>query len=197
MATKNKHTKRSNTTSRIVTAFLFIIFIAAFVFAVFALINKFESGNNNPKTTSTNSESENGVSDKQETEESNVIADTETTYDDSKTAYESDISKQAEQKDSGKKVAVSSLMVAQVDTFVVLSGRVTNFKEEGGKCTYYLKHDDTVKEYVSAIIPDAKNTVCEAVKIEKDQLTSGSWTIWMEYKSDNAEGASETQNIDI
>ena len=97
----------------------------------------------------------------------------------------------------GKKIATVSLSVAQNDQVIILSGRVTNFKEEGGSCAYKLKGSTGTKEYATQVIPDAKYTVCEAVKLDKTSLGSGQWTVWMEYKSNNAEGASETQTINI
>ena len=47
------------------------------------------------------------------------------------------------------------------------------------------------------VIPDAKNTVCEAIKLDKSELGAGEWTVWMEYQSNNAEGTSETQTINL
>ena len=74
---------------------------------------------------------------------------------------------------------------------------MTNFKEEGGSCLYYLKKGDTTKQYLGQVIPDAKNTVCEAVKLDKSELDGGQWSVWVEYKSNNAEGKSETQTVDL
>jgi hypothetical protein len=89
------------------------------------------------------------------------------------------------------------LNIAENEQVIIFSGRVTNFKEEGGTCFYNVKSSTGTKQYSAQVIPDAKFTVCEAVKLDKSSLGSGQWTVWMEYKSNNAEGASETQTINI
>ena len=203
MATKNKHTKKSSNFPLIITALLSIVLVAIIVFGIFVLINDPDVGNKDDdkkdaETTDVKKELKNNTDDQLKDEDKNEPVDTETTYDDTKTGYEADNNEKTVERDTnGKKIATASLTITNGNTFIILSGRVTNFKEEGGSCLYYLKNGDIAKQYVGQVIPDAKNTVCEAVKLDKNELSSGQWTVWMEYKSNNAEGKSETQTVNL
>ena len=204
MATKNKNTKKSSNFSLIITILLSLVLVAVIVFGIFVLIKdpevgKKEDENTKQETTDVKKELKTNTDDELDTEEEDPEpTDTETTYDDTKTGYEAENDKKPVEHDSnGKKVATTSLTIAKAETFIILSGRVTNFKEEGGSCLYYLKKGDTTKQYLGQVIPDAKNTVCEAVKLDKSELGGGQWSVWVEYKSNNAEGKSETQTVDL
>ena len=61
----------------------------------------------------------------------------------------------------------------------------------------YVFEVSIAKNVVTIVIPDAKNTVCEAVKLDKSEFGDGQWSVWVEYKSNNAEGKSETQTVDL
>ncbi len=202
MATKNKKTKKTSNFALIITALLSIVLVAIIVFGIFVLINDPDISKNDDKTesetTDVKKELKNNTDDKPNTDEKQEPADNTTTYDDTKAGYEAgNNEKPVEKNEDGKKIATASLTITKADTFIILSGRVTNFKEEGGSCTYNLKHGDVIKQFVGQVIPDAKSTVCEAVKLDKSALGSGQWTVWMEYKSNNAEGASETQTVNL
>ncbi len=202
MAAKNKHTKKQSNFPLIITALLSIVLVAIIVFGIFVLINDPDVGNKEEKdeaeTTDVKKELKNNTDEQSKTDEKQEPTDTETTYDDSKTGYESgNNGDQVEHDANGKKVATTSLTITQADTFIIASGRVTNFKEEGGNCTYKFKRGNDEKSYLKPVIPDAKNTVCEAVKLDKSELGSGQWTVWVEYKSNNAEGKSETQAVNL
>ena len=202
MAAKNKHTKKQSNFPLIITALLSVVLVAIIVFGVFVLINDPEVGNKEDKdeaeTTDVKKELKNNTDEQPKADEKQEPTDTETTYDDSKTGYESgNNDKPVDHDVNGKKVATTSLTITPADTFIILSGRVTNFKEEGGNCTYKLKRGNEEKSYAKQVIPDAKNTVCEAVKLDKSELGSGQWTIWIEYKSNSAEGKSETQTVNL
>ena len=199
MAAKNKKAKKSNNFSTIFAILLSMILVAVIVFGIFVLINdptNPENDDNKKDTVTTDVKKELKNNTDDDTTEEKI--DNETTYDDDKASYEADKDeKQVEKDASGKKIAVTSLTVTQADKFIILSGRVTNFKEEGGSCNYQLKNGETVKTYNMQVIPDAKNTVCEAIKLDKSELGAGEWIIWVEYQSNNAKGTSETQTINL
>lgn len=202
MAAKNKHTKKSHNFSLIFAALLSIVLVAIIVFGIFVLVNdpdmKPEDNKKDETTTDVKKDLKNNTDDNAEPKKTEP-EDKETTYGDDKAGYESENQeKPVEKTDDGKKIATASLNIAQDDNAMILSGRVTNFKEEGGNCTYILQKDsETPKTYAAPVIPDAKFTVCEAVKLDKKEFTSGEWKVWMEYRSNSAEGASEAQKINI
>ena len=203
MAAKNKHTKKSHNFSLIFAALLSIVLVAIIVFGIFVLVNdpdmKPEDNKKDETTTDVKKDLKNNTDDEKTEPEKTEPENKETTYGDDKAGYESDNKeKPVETNNDGKKIATASLSIAQNNDVIILSGRVTNFKEEGGNCHYILqKGSETPKTYTAPVIPDAKFTVCEAVKLDKKELASGEWKVWMEYKSNSAEGASEAQKISI
>ena len=202
MAAKHKHTKKTVNFSTILMALLSVALVAVIVFGIFVLINDPDlPGNNEGKkeneTTDVKKELKNNTDDNK-AEDKPTENGGGSVYDDDKAGYESgNTGNTVERDENGKKIAKISLSIAQNDAVVILSGRVTNFKEEGGNCTYILKRGDETKKYASIVIPDAKDTVCEAVKLEKSSLGSGEWIVTMDYKSNNAEGTSEAQKINL
>ena len=103
---------------------------------------------------------------------------------------------EVEISDSGLKVPVFDLSVRQNNGMTVISGKVTNFIETGGSCTYTLTGVST-KSYTKGILPDVKYTVCDALIFKSGELASGTWTVNVEYKSNTAGGVSETQTFTV
>ena len=203
MAAKNKKSKKKNNLSLVFAALLSIVLVAIIVFGIFVLINDPDMPNHDQNgkdetTTDVKKELKNNTDEDVKTEEDKPT-DNETTYTDEKAGYEAGKNGNEVEKDaSGKKIAAVSLNIVQANDYIILSGRVTNFKEEGGSCIYKLQQGTgEPRQYTSQIIPDAKNTVCEAVKLDKKDVGSGEWKVWMEYKSNSAEGASEAQAINL
>lgn len=203
MAAKHKKSKKKNNLPLVFAALLSVVLVAIIVFGIFVLINDPDMPNHDQNskdetTTDVKKELKNNTDEDNKVEETKP-ADNETTYTDEKAGYESGKTEKEVEKDAnGKKIAAVSLNIAQANDYIILSGRVTNFKEEGGGCTYKLQQgtSDPITR-TSAVIPDAKNTVCEAVKLDKKDVGSGEWKVWMEYKSNSAEGASEAQAINL
>ena len=206
MAAKNKKAKKQSehAVATIFTMLFSLALVAVIFFGIFVLIyDPLGENNEQNKTDDTTTDVKkdlktNTDEEKPEEKEETKPTDTETTYGDDKKGYESgNTEKPVERNEQGKKIATISLSVAENNQVMILSGRVTNFKEEGGSCSYFVKGSTGTKQYDASVIPDAKYTVCEAVKLEKNSLGSGQWTVWMEYKSNNAEGKSETQTVNI
>ena len=117
---------------------------------------------------------------------------------DEKEAYEAaNNPAEVERKNDGKKIAEAYLIVNQYDELLVLSGRVTNFVEEGGTCIYTLTNGTVEKVYEKGVLPDPKTTYCEAVSINKSELDGNNWSAKVKYQSNDAEGESEKQNFTI
>ncbi len=206
MATKNKKAKKSNNFSTVFTILLSMVLVAVIAFGIFVLVNdptnpENEDNKKDTVTTDVKKELKNNTDDNIDVDvdtDDDEITDTETVYDDEKVGYESENQEKPVAKDAdGKKVANTTLSITQADSFYILSGRVTNFKEEGGSCFYVLTNNGNEKRYSKPVIPDAKNTVCEAIKLDKSELGSGEWKVWVEYSSNNAKGSSEAQIINL
>ena len=98
--------------------------------------------------------------------------------------------------ENGLKVPVFDLAIRQSNGATIVSGKITNFIEAGGGCTYTLS-GVTTKSYTVDILPDPKYTVCEALVFKNGDLASGDWQVKVEYKSKTAGGVSETQTFTI
>ncbi len=98
--------------------------------------------------------------------------------------------------ENGLKIPTFDLSVQQVNGNTVISGKVTNFIETDGTCTYTLTGVVT-KSYTKNILPDPKYTVCEALIFKSGELANGNWNVKVEYKSNTAGGVSETQTFTI
>ena len=98
--------------------------------------------------------------------------------------------------ENGLKIPEFDLAVRQNNGVTIVSGKITNFIESDGSCTYTLSGVAT-KSYTVNILPDPKNTVCEALVFNRGDLASGDWQVKVEYKSKTAGGASETQTFTI
>ena len=194
MATKNKQTKKSRKKSKlsvVLTTLGVFVLAAALMFGGLYLHDYLTKSD----------ESENAASDintaplydKQDSTDEDDRDDSEAVYDE-KDAYDaSNTTTEVERDESGKKVATTILNVNENDTLYIFSGRVTNFLEEGGSCIYTISDGTNATIYTKEVLPDPKVTVCESLTIEKDTLGAGEWSAKVEYKSEDAEGASEAQ----
>lgn len=98
--------------------------------------------------------------------------------------------------ENGLKIPSFDVSVRQNNGMTIISGKVTNFIETGGSCTYTLS-GPAVKSYTKEVLPDPKYTVCDALIIKSGELANGSWQVKVEYKSQTAGGISEAQTFTI
>lgn len=80
---------------------------------------------------------------------------------------------------------------------VVISSTITNVVETEGNCSYIFTNESLSMTKKTKVLPNAKNTVCEAVVLDKANLKAGKWKVRLEYKSNYSEGVSETQTFTI
>lgn len=105
---------------------------------------------------------------------------------------------QVERNESGlKKANVLLHDPYVVGQKTVISSTITNIVETEGTCSYIFTKDTQSVTKITSVLPNAKNTVCEAVVLEKGSLGSGEWKVRLEYKSNLSEGVSETQTFTI
>lgn len=104
---------------------------------------------------------------------------------------------ETEKADSGlKKADVVLYEPYWAEGKLIISSVVTNIHEnEGNNCYYILSSGASTTTIVQKVMPNAKNTVCKALEIEKGSLAPGQWSVRLEYKSNYAEGVSETQTF--
>ena len=205
MAAKNKNTKKTSKNREKTSVFsvlLSVALVAVIVFGVLVLFDESKVGDNPTKEETETSDVETDEDSKDDTNTATIpdkdTSSDETSTDNTKDAYEQDQqSSGAELDDNGKKVATPYVSINQNNEIVIISARITSFKEEGGNCTYTISKGAESKTYTKSVLPDAKAMVCEALRLNKSELSSGEWTVKVEYKSNTAEGQSEAQKFTI
>ena len=83
------------------------------------------------------------------------------------------------------------------DGKTIISSTITNVVETEGVCNYVFTNGANSITKTTKVLPNAKNTVCEAVVLEKGSLSAGQWEVRLEYKSNLSEGVSETQTFTV
>lgn len=209
MAAKNKNTKKyskNREKTSVFSVLLSVALVAVIVFGVLVLFNESKVDDNSAtdetetsdvKPDKDNKDNNNTapISDKSDGDSDN--ADENSSYD-TKDAYEQEHKTSGvEINDNGKKIATPYVSINQNSELVIVSARISNFKEEGGSCTYTISKGTESKIYTKDILPDPKAMVCEALQLKKNELSSGEWTVKVEYKSNTAEGQSEAQKFTI
>lgn len=205
MAAKNKNSKKSFRNREKTSVFSVILSIALVAVIVFGVLVLFNGSNVDDEPAADDGQTSK-VEPEDESEDNKntaTIADNDEKKDesdsrDTKDAYEQEQkSSSVEVGDNGKKVATPYVSINQNNELVIVSARISDFKEEGGSCTYALSKGAESKIYTKNILPDPKAMVCEALQLKKSELSSGEWTVKVEYKSNTAEGQSETQKFTI
>lgn len=106
--------------------------------------------------------------------------------------------KEVERNENGlKKAAVLLNEPYEADGKIIISSMITNIVETEGGCNYIFTNGTNSITKTTNVLPNAKNTVCEAVVLEKGDLYTGEWKVRLEYKSKSSEGVSETQTFTI
>lgn len=197
MATKNKKAKKSKKSEEkgsILIILLVMVLAAIIVFGGLVIRDQLQEKEKTENETSDINtaplyDDNKDDSNTDGNEDENAIYDEKDAYDASQNDNE------VEHSENGMKIAKTILNINQNNQMIIFSARVTNFLETGGKCDYILTKGTEMVTYTKDVLPDPKTTVCEALVLEKSSLSAGEWQIKVEYKSEDAEGTSETQSF--
>ena len=197
MATKNKKAKKSKKSEEkgsILIILLVMVLAAIIVFGGLVIRDQLQEKDKTENETSDINtaplyDDNKDDSNTDGNEDENAIYDEKDAYDASQNDNE------VEHSENGMKIAKTILNINQNNQMIIFSARVTNFLETGGKCDYILTKGTEMVTYTKDVLPDPKTTVCEALVLEKSSLSAGEWQIKVEYKSEDAEGTSETQSF--
>lgn len=198
MAKKTK--KRQKTASKNIVIFILsILLIAAITFGIIVLVKQAQRD----KSEKDSAQDRNTASSATENEEDLKDADkVAAASNDAKDRMEADEKVKAdttvEVDDAGLKIAkpVLSFVAIEGDK-VAAGGAIYNINETGGKCTYSFSKDGAKLDFSTNTLPNPGYISCEAIRVDKNKFTAGTWTVKIIYKSNAAEGESETQNIRI
>ena len=183
---KSKKSQKNSQKTPVIAIPLAIVLVAIVVFGGLTIVKE-----------ATKSEEDNIVSSDTNTatlyDGDSEKTDNGNTGHDQKDAYEAERKDQEAERDetSGKKVAKPIIAVNSNEQMIIINAKITEFVELGGGCTYTISNGATSKTYTKEVVPDAKTTTCDAVALQKSELSSGEWQVKVEYKSDGAEGVSD------
>ena len=172
---KNKH--RINIFPYIVVG---LLIVATVVFCViFFTQNKPDGDAEKDKDTSQNTEEE--IAKKSNEAKDRMEADEKKTEEPEKT-------------ETGSKLANPSIsFIALEDDKLAVGGLVSNINETDGNCIYIFWKGSESFTVSAGILPNPSYISCETVRVDKTKFSSGTWNIKIKYKSNTAEGESETQ----
>lgn len=191
MPTKNKKSKQKSSGPSFITIFCAMFGVAVVVFgglSIYHLANK--PKNNETQIDNINTaEVVNNPTETSGDENRDDIKDIKDLIDEGSQKPEVEVA-------DGLKVPTFDVTIRQNNGMTIISGKITNFIETDGSCTYILT-GPTTKNISKSVLPDPKYTVCEALVFNRGELATGSWQVKVEYKSQTAGGVSETQTFTI
>lgn len=175
-----------------------VLFIALLSFGVLAAIKMLNHEENHEEVAT--EENKNTAEVINNTEKAPEVDENNTTPGNEAKAKTDELEKQqkkeVEKNENGlRKAAVLLNEPYPADGKIIISSTITNVVETEGICNYIFTKDSTSVTKTTKVLPNAKNTVCEAVVLEKGSLSAGQWKVRLEYKSNLSEGVSETQTF--
>jgi hypothetical protein len=179
-----------------------IILIVTMIFAAIASCCIYIAADKlHPKDEPT-SNSEDEHKDDKTPEESYSPSDekTETPADDPKARMDEDEANKTvpEKDESGLNIARPEIsFIATENDKIAIGGAIPNINEVEGNCTFVLTNGAQTVTETSGILPNPSYISCESVQIDKSRLSSGTWTIKIQYKSKTSEGESEPKTYTI
>lgn len=200
---KNKKTKKL--IKNFFTTIIAILLIAAIVLGVILLFRQNENSTPKPQPQQDYARDINTASDKIKTEDD--LKDEEKVAEssnDAKDRQEAEDNAQAEAKEATKKTESGTLVaepeityIADEDGDTLVGAEVRNINETGGKCTYTFTRGSTSTSVTTGINAGPSYISCEAARLPKGKLSSGTWSVTVKYKSNTAEGESEAQSYSV
>ena len=197
-----KNKKKSKHISDIFTFIIAAILVAVVVFGIVVMISQNQPSEpekqqdaRNTNTASDIIKNEEDLKDEEKVAESSNDAKDRA---EAQARNEEEDKKTVVQTESGLKVAKPNInYVAQEGEYIVVGGDVSNINETGGKCTIVFSQGSKTESITTNTLPNPSYVSCEAARIEKSKLSAGEWKVKIQYKSNYAEGESETQNYTV
>lgn len=193
-----KQTRNKTASKNIIVFILAVLLVAALSFGIIILIkqmqsDKAEKNNIQDKNTASNALNEEDLVDNDKvTEFSNNAKDRMDADEEAKADTTVD------QDEAGLKIAKPEIsFIAEEGDKIAVGGEIININETGGTCTYIFTKGDSVVSASTGTLPNPTYISCETARIDKSKFTSGTWSVKIQYKSNNAEGESEAKSYTI
>ena len=193
-----KQTRNKTASKNIIVFILAVLLVAALSFGIIILIkqmqsDKVEKDSAQDKNTASDTLSEEDLADDDKvTEFSNNAKDRMDADEEAKADTTVD------QDETGLKIAKPEIsFIAEEGDKIAVGGEIININETGGTCTYIFTKGDSVVSASTGTLPNPTYISCETARIDKSKFTSGTWSVKIQYKSNNAEGESEAKSYTI
>jgi hypothetical protein len=209
--TRRHRRKKSNTLQTMLGVALLVALLCFCIYAVANYLNKrsdessdanvAENVNTAEYIIAEQNNSDGG--DKNDNSNSGSEAKTEDLSDIKEAAEAAEQRPEVKKDENGLKVAQPKVTYAGIggDGRLVISGEITNILDQAGICSFVIQNGEKSTTIEHGILPNAKNSVCDAINFEassedfakiKSELGTGEWSVKIKYKSNYAEGESET-----
>lgn len=193
-----KQTRNKTASKNIIVFILAVLLVAALSFGIIILIkqiqsDKAEKDSAQDKNTASDTLSEEDLADDDKvTEFSNNAKDRMDADEEAKADTTVD------QDETGLKIAKPEIsFIAEEGDKIAVGGEIININETGGTCTYIFTKGGSAVSASTGTLPNPTYISCETARIDKSKFTSGTWSVKIQYKSNNAEGESETKSYTI
>ena len=193
-----KQTRNKTASKNIIVFILAVLLVAALSFGIIILIkqmqsDKAEKDSAQDKNTASDTLSEEDLADDDKvTEFSNNAKDRMDADEEAKADTTVD------QDETGLKIAKPEIsFIAEESDKIAVGGEIININETGGTCTYIFTKGGSVVSASTGTLPNPTYISCETARIDKSKFTSGTWSVKIQYKSNNAEGESEAKSYTI
>lgn len=80
---------------------------------------------------------------------------------------------------------------------ITASGFVSNVVEEGGVCTFVFTDGQRAVKKNTGTLPNANSTTCKTVRFNKEELSAGTWRVYIEYSSSVSAGNSNELEVRV
>lgn len=193
-----KQTRNKTASKNIIVFILAVLLVAALSFGIIILVkqvksDKAEKNNAQDKNTASNTLSEEDLADDDKVTESSNNAKDRMDADE-----EAKADTTVDQDETGLKIAKPEIsFIAEEGDKIAVGGEIININETGGTCTYIFTKGGSAVSASTGTLPNPTYISCETARIDKSKFTSGTWSVKIQYKSNNAEGESEAKSYTI
>lgn len=105
---------------------------------------------------------------------------------------------QAQPTENGKKIANPTITSATIfNNKLEINGTVSGVFEEGGECKATATRNDTNVSRTSRGVENFSFVTCPTIEIPVSDLSPGTWSIYLQYSSQEFTGKSSDQKVEV
>ena len=193
-----KQTRNKTASKNIIVFILAVLLVAALSFGIIILIKQMQSDRAEKDSAQDKNTASNTLSEEDLADDDKVTEFSNNAKDRMDADEEAKADTTVDQDETGLKIAKPEIsFIAEEGDKIAVGGEIININETGGTCTYIFTKGDSVVSASTGTLPNPTYISCETARIDKSKFTSGTWSVKIQYKSNNAEGESEAKSYTI